>query len=374
MAEDFSVVTNYFDLQCFLVSPLSLTMAKPCQPPRKMMRKKHDNIRLYHVDHLGSTALVTDIDGEITQHVAYIPYGEIFVEQRNGSWNTPYLFNAKELDEETGLYYYGARYLDPTHATWLSVDPLFEKGKGISPYAYCFSNPVKLQDPNGKWPWEWGEWPGVTYKFGEVEIGAGLGYGLNYVYQRGTAYDEVGKTQFKMRSVLYFGNQENHDGSKDPQIVAGFSVSINLGITQDWSHETFLGDITSYNAECGSGVGIHYIFGANFGFGEKRFTATGGVGIGIKVQVINTKLVESVSMTDEQAKYFSRLNEPYGNWIVRDSKYDEKNNKWNGSVFNGVMSVNVSCDNVVVDGQNTPSKIWMSEEYKNAALKAEKGE
>ena len=113
------------------------------------MRKKHDNIRLYHVDHLGSTSLVTDIDGEITQHVAYIPYGEIFVEQRNGSWNTPYLFNAKELDEETGLYYYGARYLDPTHATWLSVDPLFEKYVGMTPYGYCAGNPVGLVDPTG---------------------------------------------------------------------------------------------------------------------------------------------------------------------------------------------------------------------------------
>ncbi|MBO4807211.1 MAG: RHS repeat-associated core domain-containing protein [Paludibacteraceae bacterium] len=114
------------------------------------MRKMHDNIRLYHVDHLGSTSLVTDIDGEITQHVAYIPYGEVFVEERNGSWNTPYLFNAKELDEETGLYYYGARYLDPTHAAWLSVDPMFEKYVGMTPYNYCAGNPVKLVDPDGE--------------------------------------------------------------------------------------------------------------------------------------------------------------------------------------------------------------------------------
>ena len=114
------------------------------------MRKKHDNIRLYHVDHLGSTSLVTDIDGEITQHVAYIPYGEVFVEERNGSWNTPYLFSAKEPDEETGLYYYGARYLDPTHAAWLSVDPMFEKYVGMTPYGYCAGNPVGLMDVDGR--------------------------------------------------------------------------------------------------------------------------------------------------------------------------------------------------------------------------------
>jgi len=115
----------------------------------KMKQKTGDNIRLYHTDHLGSTALVTDIDGEVTQHVAYIPYGEIFVEQRNGSWSSPYLFNAKELDEETGLYYYGARYLDPTNAAWLSVDPLFEKYVGMTPYGYCAGNPIGFIDPTG---------------------------------------------------------------------------------------------------------------------------------------------------------------------------------------------------------------------------------
>ena len=82
--------------------------------------------------------------------MAYIPYGEVFVEERNGSWNTPYLFNAKEFDEETGLYYYGARYLDPTHAAWLSVDPMFEKYVGMTPYVYCAGNPVGLVDPDGE--------------------------------------------------------------------------------------------------------------------------------------------------------------------------------------------------------------------------------
>ena len=43
----------------------------------------------------------------------YVPFGEVFIEERNNTWNTPYLFNAKEFDEETGLYYYGARYYDP---------------------------------------------------------------------------------------------------------------------------------------------------------------------------------------------------------------------------------------------------------------------
>jgi RHS repeat-associated protein len=106
-------------------------------------------IYFYHSDHLGSSSLITNLDGEVTQHIEYIPYGEVFIEERNNVWNTPYLFNAKELDEETGLYYYGARYLNPMDAMWLSVDPLFEKYVGMSPYNYCAGNPVKFIDPDG---------------------------------------------------------------------------------------------------------------------------------------------------------------------------------------------------------------------------------
>ncbi len=104
----------------------------------------------YHPDHLGSTSYVTDADGNIAQHIEYIPYGEVFVEERNNSFSTNFLFNAKELDNETGLYYYGARYLDPTGAMWLSVDPMWEKYAGMSPYNYCAGNPVKLVDPDGR--------------------------------------------------------------------------------------------------------------------------------------------------------------------------------------------------------------------------------
>ena len=97
--------------------------------------------------------MVTNEDGHITQNVVYIPFGEVFVEERNGSWASPYLFNAKELDEETGLYYYGARYLDPDIALWLSTDPLQGKYPGMSPYNYCAGNPVKLVDPDGRDVW-----------------------------------------------------------------------------------------------------------------------------------------------------------------------------------------------------------------------------
>ncbi|MBO9583460.1 MAG: hypothetical protein J7574_04805 [Flavobacterium sp.] len=61
-------------------------------------------------DHLGSTSYITNLDGEVVQHIEYVPFGEGFLEEKNAKWNTPYLFTSKELDKETGLYYYGARY------------------------------------------------------------------------------------------------------------------------------------------------------------------------------------------------------------------------------------------------------------------------
>jgi RHS repeat-associated protein len=108
----------------------------------------------YHSDHLGSTSLITNLDGEVVQHIEYVPFGEVFIEERNNTWNTPYLFNAKELDEETGLYYYGARYYEPRVSVWYGADPMQEKYPGVSTYAYCNNNPVRYIDPTGNTPEE----------------------------------------------------------------------------------------------------------------------------------------------------------------------------------------------------------------------------
>ncbi|MBQ5474893.1 MAG: hypothetical protein IIT65_09350, partial [Lachnospiraceae bacterium] len=67
-----------------------------------------------------------------------------------GSTYTPYKFNGKDLDQETGYYYYGARYYDPSTALWFGVDPLQHKYPEVSPYVYCAGNPVKYVDPDGR--------------------------------------------------------------------------------------------------------------------------------------------------------------------------------------------------------------------------------
>ena len=131
----------------------------------------------YHSDHLGSAQFVTDWRGKQYEHIEYTPYGELWIEEvAAGLDKLPFRFTGKEMDEETGLYYYGARYLDPKYSRWLSGDPALgdyipkaptddeakkhnEKLPGMGGvyntvnlhlYHYAGNNPVKYTDPDGK--------------------------------------------------------------------------------------------------------------------------------------------------------------------------------------------------------------------------------
>ena len=130
----------------------------------------------YHSDHLGSATMISDWEGKEYQRIEYTPYGETWVEKtsNSGSEFLPYKFTGKEVDQETGLYYYGARYLNPKYSMWISTDPALgeyvpEMGKGNSKnsanlpgmggvynhinfhlYHYAGNNPVKYVDPDGR--------------------------------------------------------------------------------------------------------------------------------------------------------------------------------------------------------------------------------
>ena len=130
----------------------------------------------YHSDHLGSAQLITDNEGREYERIEYTPYGEYWIEKRAPENKTlPFKFTGKERDEETGLYYYGARYLDPRTSRWLSADPALSDYIPLAPvndeakkhnqnlpgmggvfnvvnfhlYHYAGNNPVKYTDPDG---------------------------------------------------------------------------------------------------------------------------------------------------------------------------------------------------------------------------------
>ena len=125
----------------------------------------------YHSDHLGSAQFVTDWRGRQYEHIEYTPYGELWIEEvAAGLDKLPFRFTGKEMDEETGLYYYGARYLDPKYSRWLSGDPAlgeYVPAAGSDPselagmggvyntvnlhlYHYAGNNPIKYIDPTGR--------------------------------------------------------------------------------------------------------------------------------------------------------------------------------------------------------------------------------
>jgi RHS repeat-associated protein len=143
----------------------------------------------YHGDHLGSSNMITDAYGAVYQHLEYFPYGETWIEE-GGSYggNTPgYKFTGKELDPETGLYYYRARYYDAVLSKWISADPLIERHLGaggkeddeqgrnillnplkFSLYAFVRNNPVVYADPDG---WDWLKYTGQTLTWYAGEYG-----------------------------------------------------------------------------------------------------------------------------------------------------------------------------------------------------------
>ncbi|AXG74261.1 hypothetical protein DVK85_08440 [Flavobacterium arcticum] len=106
----------------------------------------------FHPDHLGSSSYITNKAGTVSQHMEYLPFGETLADEHLNSHNSPFKFNGKEYDEETGNYYYSARYYDPKLSIFISVDPLAHKMPAWSPYNYTFNNPIRYTDPDGRIP------------------------------------------------------------------------------------------------------------------------------------------------------------------------------------------------------------------------------
>jgi RHS repeat-associated protein len=106
-------------------------------------RSSAEGVRYYHKDHLGSSTLITDANGNAVLKTTYAPYGSETSSQ--GSSTVAYTFTDKEKDN-TGFIYFGARFYDPEVGRFISVDPAED---GANWYAYCNDNPVRFVDPDG---------------------------------------------------------------------------------------------------------------------------------------------------------------------------------------------------------------------------------
>src|SRR5699024_7176059 len=152
-----------------------------------------------HPDHLGSSSYISTINGRISQHIEYFPFGETLVEEHKNSNNSPYKFNGKMLDAETGNYYYGARYYNPKWSIWLSVDPLAERYPGWSSYNYTLYNPVRFVDPDGRsvaMPDDWF----VNDKTGELLFVKGA---ETVPSKYGNGWNNIGEDNMFGKKVMY---------------------------------------------------------------------------------------------------------------------------------------------------------------------------
>ena len=125
---------------------LSKTMLKASVD--RLLDGEKDVKRYLHADHLGNVRAVTDDAGKVVARYDYLPYGA--VQKKEGVEANRPMFNGAEWDALSGTYYFGARFLHPTLAKWLSPDPVFESVTGtegeFNSYGAFSGNPIANSD------------------------------------------------------------------------------------------------------------------------------------------------------------------------------------------------------------------------------------
>jgi RHS repeat-associated protein len=101
-------------------------------------------------NHLGSASLELDKRAGLISYEEYHPYGTTAFQAKSVAEMSlkRYRYTGKERDEESGLYYHGARYYAPWLGRWVSCDPKLLID-GIDLYLYCKDSPIDLRDPKG---------------------------------------------------------------------------------------------------------------------------------------------------------------------------------------------------------------------------------
>jgi len=110
-----------------------------------LVMEKNGVSSFYHADGLGSITELTDNSGTIVQSYTYSSFGKI-QSQLDPIFVQPYTFTGREVDPETGFYFYRSRYYDHRIGRFISEDPIGFRG-GVNFYAYTDGNPTTVIDP-----------------------------------------------------------------------------------------------------------------------------------------------------------------------------------------------------------------------------------
>jgi len=158
-----------------------------------------------YTDHLGNVRLSYFNNGsgtEVLEENNYYPFG-----LKHGGYNElggnaayQYKYNGKELQTETGMYDYGARFYMPDIGRWGVVDPLAESSRRWSTYTYAYNNPIRFIDPDGRAPLD----PGDRFKtlraaandFGKLYNGLSINYNVEVRTMFYQATDKNGENYY----------------------------------------------------------------------------------------------------------------------------------------------------------------------------------
>ncbi|WP_028595045.1 RHS repeat-associated core domain-containing protein [Paenibacillus assamensis] len=108
----------------------------------------------YHLNGHADVTAMTDSKGNVVASYAYDAWGNITEQSGPLAEDNPYRYAGYRYDEHTGLYYLLARYYNPAHSHFLTLDP--HSGSSEIPltkngYTYANNNPINLVDPDGEW-------------------------------------------------------------------------------------------------------------------------------------------------------------------------------------------------------------------------------
>jgi RHS repeat-associated protein len=120
---------------------------------KEVAYKTNAGLRYVHQDSLSSTSVTTSSTGAVVASIKYFPFGG--TRSQSGTLDTDKKFTGQRLDQ-TGLYYYNARYYDATIGRFISPDSIVQSlanPQTLNRYSYCLNNPLKYVDPSGHSFW-----------------------------------------------------------------------------------------------------------------------------------------------------------------------------------------------------------------------------
>ena len=122
------------------------TQTQNIDEPLAMLRSSATSY--YNADGLGSVTSLTNSSGAAAETYTYDSFGKLTASA--GSLTNPFQYTGRELDPETGLYNYRARYYDASTGRFIAEDPILWFGNDVNFYRYAANRPSMFIDPFGR--------------------------------------------------------------------------------------------------------------------------------------------------------------------------------------------------------------------------------